>query len=55
MDERDAARRRIEEASRATQINFVLRVPASLMEDLRVASERDGVSMNIFIVQAVAE
>jgi hypothetical protein len=25
------------------------------MEDLRIASERDGVSMNMFIVQAVAE
>lgn len=39
----------------ATQSIFALRVPASLMEDLRVASERDGVSVNMFIVQAVAE
>jgi hypothetical protein len=35
--------------------NYALRVPASLMEDLRVAAESDGVSMNGFIVQAVAE
>ena len=35
--------------------NYALRVPSSLMEDLRVASVRDGVSMNGFIVQAVAE
>lgn len=35
--------------------NYALRLPASLMADLRVAAERDGVSMNGFIVQAVAE
>lgn len=35
--------------------NHALRVPASLMEDLRVAADRDGVSLNGFIIQAVAE
>jgi len=35
--------------------NYALRLPASLMSDLRTAAERDGVSMNGFIVQAVAE
>lgn len=35
--------------------NYVLRVPSSLMADLRAAAERDGVSMNGFIIQAVAE
>lgn len=35
--------------------NYALRVPASLMQDLRTAAERDGVSMNSFIVQAAAE
>jgi uncharacterized protein (DUF1778 family) len=39
----------------ATYGNYALRVPASLMEDLRAAAESDGVSMNGFIVQAVAE
>jgi uncharacterized protein (DUF1778 family) len=39
----------------ATYSNYALRVPASLMEDLRSAADRDGVSMNGFIVQAVAE
>lgn len=39
----------------ATCSNYALRVPASLMEDLRVAADRDGVSINGFIVQAVAE
>lgn len=39
----------------ATYSNYALRLPASLMDDLRVAAERDGVSMNGFIVQAVAE
>jgi hypothetical protein len=39
----------------ATYRNFALRVPASLMEDLRTAAESDGVSMNGFIVQAIAE
>lgn len=39
----------------ATYSNYALRVPASLMDDLRSAADRDGVSMNGFIVQAVAE
>ncbi len=39
----------------ATYSNYALRVPASLMEDLRAAAGSDGVSMNGFIVQAVAE
>jgi uncharacterized protein (DUF1778 family) len=39
----------------ATYSNYALRVPSSLMADLRAAAERDGVSMNGFIVQAVAE
>ncbi|HTB43784.1 MAG TPA: Arc family DNA-binding protein [Acetobacteraceae bacterium] len=39
----------------ATYSNYALRVPASLMEDLRTAADSDGVSMNGCIVQAVAE
>ena len=39
----------------ATNGNYALRLPESLMTDLRTAAERDGVSMNGFIVQAVAE
>ena len=39
----------------ATYSNYALRVPSSLMADLRTAAEQDGVSMNGFIVQAVAE
>lgn len=39
----------------ATHGNYALRVPASLMEDLRVAADRDGVSLNGFIIQAIAE
>ena len=39
----------------ATYGNYALRLPASLMDDLRIAAESDGVSMNGFIVQAVAE
>ncbi len=39
----------------ASYSNYALRLPASLMADLRLAAERDGVSMNGFIVQAVAE
>ena len=39
----------------ASYSNYALRLPASLMADLRVAAERDGVSMNGFIIQAVAE
>ena len=39
----------------ATYSNYALRVPASLMVDVRDASERDGVSINQFIIQSVAE
>jgi hypothetical protein len=39
----------------AAYSNYALRVPASLMEDLRTAADSDGVSMNGFIVQAIAE
>ena len=39
----------------AAYSNYALRVPSSLMADLRDAAERDGVSMNGFVVQAVAE
>jgi hypothetical protein len=39
----------------AAYSNYALRVPGSLMDDLRHASMRDGVSMNGFIIQAVAE
>jgi hypothetical protein len=39
----------------ATDSNYALRVPASLMQDVRIASARDGVSLNSFMVQAVAE
>jgi uncharacterized protein (DUF1778 family) len=39
----------------AAYSNYALRVPSSLMADLRAAAERDGVSMNGFVVQAVAE
>jgi len=39
----------------AAYSDYPLRVPASLIDDLRVAAEADGVSMNAFIIQAVAE
>jgi hypothetical protein len=39
----------------ATQSNYALRLPTSLMADVRIASENDGTSINAFIVQAVAE
>jgi hypothetical protein len=39
----------------ASYSNYALRIPSSLMADLRAAAERDGVSMNGFIIQAVAE
>jgi uncharacterized protein (DUF1778 family) len=39
----------------ATQSNYALRVPPSLMEEVRVAAVRDGQSLNSFIVQALAE
>ena len=39
----------------AAYSNYPLYVPASLMADLRVAAEREGVSINSFILQAVSE
>lgn len=39
----------------ATQSNYALRLPTSLMTDVRIASENEGASINAFIVQAVAE
>lgn len=39
----------------AAYSNYALRVPSFLMDDLRIASVRDGVSVDGFIVQAVAE
>ena len=39
----------------AAYSSYALRLPCSLMADLRAAAEADGVSMNGFIVQAVAE
>jgi uncharacterized protein (DUF1778 family) len=39
----------------ASYSNYPLRVPASLMADLRTAAESDGVSINGFVIQAVAE
>lgn len=39
----------------ASSSNYALRLPASLMSDVRVAAERDGVSINAFLVQAAAE
>jgi hypothetical protein len=35
--------------------NFALRVPPSLMEDVKTLTRKDSVSMNQFIVQAIAE
>ena len=35
--------------------NFALRVPASLMAELKVAAEKESTSLNQFIVQAAAE
>ncbi len=39
----------------AASSNYALRLPASLMSDVRLAAERDGVSINAFLVQAAAE
>ncbi len=39
----------------ATVSNFVLRVPAFLMEDVKALATQDAVSVNQFLVQAVAE
>lgn len=39
----------------STCSTYALCVPASLMNDLRVAADRAGVPLNGFIVQALAE
>ena len=39
----------------ATVSNFALRIPPSLMEDVKVLAAPDAVSVNQFLVQAAAE
>lgn len=39
----------------ATTSNFALRIPPSLMEDVRAWATQDAVSVNQFLVQAAAE
>ncbi len=39
----------------ATVSNFALRVPPSLMEDVKALATQDAVSVNQFLVQAAAE
>ena len=39
----------------ATTSNFALRIPPSLMEDVEALATQDAVSVNQFLVQAVAE
>ncbi|PPQ35282.1 toxin-antitoxin system HicB family antitoxin [Rhodopila globiformis] len=39
----------------ATISNFALRIPPSLMEDVKALASRDAVSVNQFLVQAAAE
>ena len=39
----------------ATVSNFALRIPASLMEDIKALATQDAVSVNQFLVQAAAE
>lgn len=39
----------------ATVSNFALRIPPSLMEEVRELAERDAVSINQFLVTAAAE
>jgi hypothetical protein len=39
----------------ASVSNFALRLPPSLMEDVKAISAKDSVSINQFVVQAVAE
>jgi hypothetical protein len=39
----------------ASVSNFALRLPPSLMEDVKLISSKDLVSVNQFVVQAVAE
>jgi HicB family len=35
--------------------NFALRIPPSLLQDVRTLAAREGTSINQFVVQAVAE
>jgi hypothetical protein len=39
----------------ATVSNFALRLPPSLMEDVKTLANQDAVSVNQFLVQAAAE
>ena len=39
----------------ATISNFALRIPPSLMEDVKTLASQDAVSVNQFLVQAAAE
>jgi len=39
----------------ATVSNFALRLPPSLMEDVKALAAQDAVSVNQFVVQATAE
>jgi hypothetical protein len=39
----------------ATTSNFALRIPPSLMEDVKALAAQDAVSVNQFLVQAAAE
>jgi len=39
----------------ATISNFALRIPPSLMEDVKALATQDAVSVNQFLVQAAAE
>jgi len=39
----------------ASVSNFALRLPRSLMQDMRALAARDAVSVNRFLVQAAAE
>ena len=39
----------------ASVSNFALRIPPSLMEDVKAIAANDSVSINQFIVQAIAE
>ena len=39
----------------ASVSNFALRIPPSLMEDVKAIAASDSVSVNQFIVQAIAE
>ena len=39
----------------ATVSNFALRIPPSLMKDVKALATQDAVSVNQFLVQAAAE